>query len=109
MTERSSKYANYRYSNYMQDGIAILKIGSERPEPAKPLNDRRTSDNNRNNNTLCSVKFDLFSNLPNVPKFEGRLNSRQNKPLYNEKAVRTTRNFIGKLYYNVGHYRIQIS
>jgi len=98
MTERS-KYTNYRYSNYMQDGVAVLKIGSNLGP--KATNDK-SMNGNKNNNILYSVRFDSRTNLPNTSKTQERLNF-QNKSLYNDKAVRTTKNFIGKPWYNVGY------
>ncbi|XP_011333302.2 calpain-A isoform X2 [Ooceraea biroi] len=102
MTERS-KYTNYRYSSYMQDGVAVLKIGPD-VGPAKPADECKLMSNNGNNNTLYSVKYEFTprANLPNAPNTQGRSNCPQNKPLYNDKAVRTTKNFIGKPYYNLG-------
>lgn len=102
MMERS-KYANYRYSNYVQDGVAVLKIGSDPVAPPKSTNNGLL-DNNRNSSTVYSVKFGFTPrvNLSDPPTTEGRLNSRRNKLLYNDKAVRTTKNFIGKSCYNVG-------
>jgi len=98
-TMERSKYANYRYSNYVQDGVAVLKIGPD-SGPAKPTNDK-LMNSNKNNNTLYSVRFNSRTNLPNASKTQ-RSNA-QNKSLYNDKAVRTTKNFIGKPWYNVGY------
>jgi hypothetical protein len=94
-----SKYANYRYSSYLQDGVAVLKIGSNLG--SKPTNDEPINSN-KNNNALHAVRFDSRTNLPNASKTQERLNF-QNKSLYNDKAIRTTKNFIGKAWYNVGY------
>ncbi|XP_029176499.1 calpain-A isoform X5 [Nylanderia fulva] len=98
------KYANYRYSNYMQEGLAVLKIRSS-IKSVKFTNDRTIGKN-----ILYSSKFEFTPNskvsFPNklddpVIKDE-RLNLFQEKTSYEDKAIRTVNNFIGKSCYNLG-------
>lgn len=105
MDLQRNKYANYRYSNYMQEGLAVLKVGSSF-KSVKSTNDKIIAKNN----ILYSTKLEFTSNskasLPN--KLDGSvikelLNFRQDKKLYEDKAIRTVNNFIGKSCYNVCH------
>lgn len=104
MDLQRNKYANYRYSNYMQEGLAVLKIGSS-IKSVKFTNDRTIG---KNNNILYSSKLEFTPNLkaslPNKldsPVMKERLNLRQDKKPYEDKAIRTVKNFIGKSCYNV--------
>lgn len=88
----------------MQEGLAVLKVGSS-------FKSVKTNDNKiiTKNNILYStkLKFTLNSELANLPnKLSGstikeRLNFCQDKKLYEDKATRTVKNFIGKSCYNV--------
>lgn len=93
-----SKYANYRYSNYMQEGLAVLKVGSS-VEAANDLI-------GRNNNILHSAKreFAPKNSAASSPSKYHDANSTtwERKKPYEDKAIRTTKNFIGKPFYNVG-------
>lgn len=103
MDLRRNKYANYRYSNYMQDGLAVLKIGH------MPMKLTGNSIIGKNNNTLYSTKLEftpgskaVLSNRTNNSVAEERSNLSQDKKPYQDKAIRTTKNYIGKSCYNVG-------
>ncbi|XP_011153616.1 calpain-B isoform X6 [Harpegnathos saltator] len=105
--QRRSKYANYRYSNYMQEGVAVLKIGSG-CEPVKLAGDGRTGTNNN----IYPAKLEIVGKNPgkNAPTqssdeqlpAEERTRSLRNKQLYADKAIRTTKSYIGKSCYNLG-------
>ncbi|XP_018396576.1 PREDICTED: calpain-A isoform X2 [Cyphomyrmex costatus] len=100
MDLRHSRYTNYRYSNYMQQGLAVLKVGSS-VEPTKFTNDRIIGGNN---NILYSAKREsapknLATSLPNKSH---DFTTWQRSKSYEDKAIRTTKNFIGKRCYNLG-------
>lgn len=85
----------------MQEGLAVLKVGSS----FKFMYDNKIITKN---NVLCStkLKFTLNSELANLPNklsptIKERLNFCQDKKLYEDKAIRTVKNFIGKSCYNV--------
>ncbi|XP_025262663.1 calpain-A isoform X5 [Camponotus floridanus] len=105
MDLQRNKYTNYRYFNYMQEGLAVLKVGSSF-KSAKFTSDKIITKNNIPYST--KLKFSLNSELANLPnKLNGptikeRLNSCQDKQLYDDKAIRTVKNFIGKSCYNLG-------
>ncbi|XP_012232198.1 calpain-B-like isoform X4 [Linepithema humile] len=101
MDSRCNKYVNYCYSNYEQDGVAVLKVGSSF-DPVKFTSDKTIG---KNNNVTCSIKLELNSNL------KAKLSNKSNNPVskehhnkipYEDKAIRTTENFIGKSCYNLG-------
>lgn len=93
-----SKYANYRYSNYMQEGLAVLKVGSS-VEVARSTNNGIIG---RNNNILYA-KRELENSASSPSKSHGASSTtRERKKPYDDKAIRTTKNFIGKSCYNVG-------
>ncbi|KAL6417265.1 hypothetical protein ACFW04_012871 [Cataglyphis niger] len=104
MDLQRNKYANYRYSNYMQEGLAVLKVGSNF-KSVKSTNNRIITKNN----ILYSTRLEFTPNskapLPNKldsSVIKERLNFCQDKKLYEDKAIRTAKNFIGKSCYNLG-------
>lgn len=88
----------------MQEGLAVLKVGSSF-KSAKFTSDEIITKNNIPYST--KLKFTLnpeLANLPNKlngPTIKERLNYCQDKQLYDDKAIRTVKNFIGKSCYNV--------
>ncbi|XP_014489405.1 PREDICTED: calpain-A-like isoform X3 [Dinoponera quadriceps] len=107
MDLRRSKYANYRYSNYMEEGVAMLKIGSVSESGKLTAADGRTGRNNNIYPAKLDIPPTLRENLrsgrPNIdPATEGPASSLRNKQLYADKAVRTTKSYIGKSCYNLG-------
>ncbi|XP_018306166.1 calpain-B isoform X4 [Mycetomoellerius zeteki] len=99
MDSRRSKYTNYRYKNYMQEGLAVLKIGSS-VESTKLTNNKIIG---KNNNILYlakreSVPKNSATNLPN----KSRDATTWNKKSFEDKGIRTTKNYIGKPCYNLG-------
>lgn len=101
MDLRRGKYANYRYSNYMQEGLAVLKVGSS-VEAAKFTNDLISKNNNILYLTKC--EFVPKNSVASSPSKFHDANSTtwERKKPYEDKAIRTTKNFIGKSCYNVG-------
>ncbi|XP_018348907.1 PREDICTED: calpain-A isoform X2 [Trachymyrmex septentrionalis] len=105
MDSRHSKYTNYRYSNYVREGLAVLKIGSSvEQNPLVPTKSTNNSIIGRNNNILYLAKRE------SVPKNSA---AKPNKSLpdsttwkykksFEDKGIRTTKNFIGKPCYNLG-------
>jgi len=102
MDSRRSKYTNYRYSNYMQEGLAILKIGSS-VESTKFTNSRTIG---RNNNILYLAKRESVpkNSAAKLNKSHDSTTWKHNKS-FEDKGIRTTKNFIGKPCYNVGQNR----
>lgn len=84
----------------MQEGLAVLKVGSSF-EPARFTNDRIIG---RNNNIFYQAKCEFApKNLAaNLPSKSHDSTTGERKKLYDDKAIRTTKNFIGKPFYNVG-------
>ncbi|XP_032686633.1 calpain-A isoform X4 [Odontomachus brunneus] len=104
MDLRRSKYANYRYSNYVQEGIAVLKIGSN-CEFTKLISDSKTGRNNNiylNKLKITTSSKKNVSNQSSDPAMEERTSLLQNKQLYADKTIRTTKCYIGKSCYNLG-------
>ncbi|XP_050458764.1 calpain-A isoform X4 [Cataglyphis hispanica] len=104
MDLQRNKYANYRYSNYMQEGLAVLKIGSNF-KSVKSTNNRIITKNNILYSTRLEFTPNSKASLPNKldsSVIKERLNFRQDKKLYEDKAIRTAKNFIGKSCYNLG-------
>ncbi|XP_020282745.1 calpain-B-like isoform X4 [Pseudomyrmex gracilis] len=95
MHPRRDNYANCRYSNYMQEGLAVLKIGSSFASA------RMTGGSGNNNNIVYSTKFASANSNANASN-ESNERPSQKKILYEENAVRTTKNYIGKPCYNLG-------
>lgn len=105
MDLQRNKYANYRYSNYMQEGLAVLKVGSNF-KSVKSTNNRIITKNNILYSTRLEFTPNSKASLPNKldsSVIKERLNFRQDKKLYEDKAIRTAKNFIGKSCYNVCH------
>lgn len=106
MDLRRSKYANYRYSSYMQEGVAVLKIGSD-CKSAKLTADDKTGRNNNIYPRKLQVVTNSRKNVPdrsNDSATEERTRLLRNKQLHADQAIRTTKCYIGKSCYNVGHY-----
>lgn len=83
--EQKRRYTNYRFSNYMQEGVAVLKITP-------------TLEN------ISVGKRNTIHSIPSSSKvlsFE-KTDSNSVKNKYHDKPIKTTKNFIGKSCYNVG-------
>lgn len=97
--ESQTRYTNYRFTNYMEKGVAVLKVSS----PLEYSNSRSVIGDN-----VSQVAFVSHSKTHNPGK--GISNSRSEVPRvkksYDDKGVRTTKNFIGKPCYNVGYRKI---
>ncbi|XP_012241849.1 calpain-A isoform X6 [Bombus impatiens] len=91
------KYTNYRYSNYIAEGVAELKLSSKL-EHARNINieKKSTIPNIAQGKLLSHTKFSEKENL------NSRSKSTKEKNTYKDKPLRTTANFIGKPYYNLG-------
>ncbi|CAL7948381.1 unnamed protein product [Xylocopa violacea] len=90
--ERQQKYTNYRYINYMREGVATLKL-----LPKSEFISNK-SVNIEKRNTVPSVtptKFPVYTRT----QF---LKDKCAKSKYEDKPVKTTKNFIGKSCYNLG-------
>jgi len=100
MDLRRSKYVNYRYSNYMQEGLASLKVESS-ADPTKFTNDKIIG---RNNNIPYSIKreFAPKNSAASLANKSHDSTTWEHKKSYEDRAIRTTKNFIGKPCYNVG-------
>lgn len=94
--DRRSKYVSYRYSTYMQEGLALLKAGSS-VEAARFTNDEIIGGNNN-----IPAKSELAPKNSAASKFHDANSTTERKKPYEDKGIRTTRNFIGKSCYNVG-------
>lgn len=85
----------------MQEGLAVLKIESS-VEAARFTNNEIIS---KNNNILYPAKSELApknSAASSPSKFHGANSTTKRKEPYEDEGIRTTKNFIGKSYYNVG-------
>ncbi|XP_071863117.1 calpain A isoform X5 [Bombus fervidus] len=91
------KYTNYRYLNYIAEGVAELKL-SPKLEHAKNISieKKSTVPNIAQGKLLSYTKFSEKENL------NSRSKSTKEKNTYKDKPLRTTANFIGKPYYNLG-------
>ncbi|XP_068970494.1 calpain-A isoform X2 [Bombus flavifrons] len=91
------KYTNYRYLNYIAEGVAELKL-SPKLEHARNINieKKSTIPNIAQGKLLSYTKFSEKENL------NSRSKSTKEKNTYKDKPLRTTANFIGKPYYNLG-------
>ncbi|XP_012522095.2 calpain-B isoform X6 [Monomorium pharaonis] len=106
MDLRRSKYTNYRYFNCMQEeDLTILKVGSN-VESAKFTNDKIIG---KNNHDLYSIKFTSETREFAPKNLTASLSSKshdstiqKHKKPYEDEAIRTTKNFIGKSCYNLG-------
>lgn len=90
----------------MQEGVAVLKIGSA-GESTKLTTDSRTGKNNNIYPTKLEISLNsrqnAASNRAGEPATEERMSLLRNKQLHADKAIRTTKCYIGKSFYNVGH------
>lgn len=86
----------------MQEGLAVLKVEAN-IENAKFLNDKIMG---KNNNILYSTKreFAPENSTASLPNKSHDSTTRKHKNPYEDKAIRTTKNFIGKPCYNVGRF-----
>ncbi|XP_018368105.1 PREDICTED: calpain-A-like isoform X3 [Trachymyrmex cornetzi] len=99
MDSRRSKYTNYRYSNYMQEGLAVLKIGSS-VEPTKSTNNRIIGKNN--NIVYLAKRESVPKNSAAKPNKSHDSTTWEHNKSFEDKGIRTTKNFIGKPCYNLG-------
>ncbi|XP_034171889.2 calpain A isoform X5 [Osmia lignaria lignaria] len=83
--EQKRTYTNYRFSNYMQEGVAVLKI-------APTLENINVGKRNTIHSIPSSSKVLSFEKTDS--------NLKNNK--YHDKPIKTTKNFIGKSCYNLG-------
>nr|XP_034171889.1 calpain-A-like isoform X3 [Osmia lignaria] len=83
--EQKRRYTNYRFSNYMQEGVAVLKI-------APTLENINVGKRNTIHSIPSSSKVLSFEKTDS--------NLKNNK--YHDKPIKTTKNFIGKSCYNLG-------
>ncbi|XP_012145687.2 calpain A isoform X6 [Megachile rotundata] len=81
--ERERRYTNYRFSNFMQEGVAVLKITP-------------TVENVGKRNTIHSIPY---SNTKTNSDFN---KSKKEIKKFLDKPITTTKNYIGKPYYNLG-------
>lgn len=94
--EQKRKYTNYRYLNYLQEGVAELKLS--------PILEFSKKINVEKENAIPisgTVKFHSH-------KEQGESTNSQPKPTkakktYENRSLRTFKNFIGKSCYNVGY------
>ncbi|XP_050582470.1 calpain-A-like isoform X6 [Bombus affinis] len=91
------KYTNYRYLNYIAEGVAELKL-SPKLEHARNISieKKSTIPNIAQGKLLSYTKFSEKESL------NSRSKSTKEKNTYKDKPLRTTANFIGKPYYNLG-------
>ncbi|XP_033330562.2 calpain A isoform X4 [Megalopta genalis] len=99
MEER--RYTYNRLSNYMKEGVAVLKISTtlERSDTRSTNNLKRSTVYTFPQNPIAPNSKAAPINKGNsnlVPKFQ-----KEKKP-YNDKPIRTIKNFIGKSCYNLG-------
>jgi len=88
----------------MQEGLAILKVESS-AEPTKFTNDKIIG---RNNNILYSIKREFApKNSAASLANKSHDSTTWHKKSYEDRAIRTTKNFIGKPCYNVGSQKSQ--
>ncbi|XP_076636456.1 calpain-A-like isoform X4 [Colletes latitarsis] len=97
--EPDRKYTNYRLSNYMQEGVAVLKTSSTLEYSNSRYGNRRSTIP-----SISQVAFGSYSEA--VPSGKGSLNSESKfvnvKKTSKDKGIKTTKNFIGKPCYNLG-------
>ncbi|XP_033192275.2 calpain A isoform X5 [Bombus vancouverensis nearcticus] len=91
------KYTNYRYLDYLAESVAELKL-LPKLEHARNINieKKSTIPNIAQGKLLSHTKFSKKENL------NSRSKSTKEKNTYKDKPLRTTANFIGKPYYNLG-------
>ncbi|XP_076636729.1 calpain-A-like isoform X2 [Colletes latitarsis] len=97
--EPDRKYTNYRLSNYMQEGVAVLKTSSTLEYSNSRYGNRRSTIP-----SISQVAFGSYSEA--VPSGKGSLNSESKflnvKKMSKDKGIKTTKNFIRKSCYNLG-------
>nr|XP_012145687.1 PREDICTED: calpain-A isoform X6 [Megachile rotundata] len=81
--ERGRRYTNYRFSNFMQEGVAVLKITP-------------TVENVGKRNTIHSIPYSSTKRNSDFNK------SKKEIKKFLDKPITTTKNYIGKPYYNLG-------
>nr|XP_033192275.1 calpain-A-like isoform X5 [Bombus vancouverensis nearcticus] len=91
------KYTNYRYLDYLAESVAELKL-LPKLKHARNINieKKSTIPNIAQGKLLSHTKFSEKENL------NSRSKSTKEKNTYKDKPLRTTANFIGKPYYNLG-------
>ncbi|XP_033309223.1 calpain-A-like isoform X4 [Bombus bifarius] len=91
------KYTNYRYLDYLAESVAELKL-LPKLRHARNINieKKSTIPNIAQGKLLSHTKFSEKENL------NSRSKSTKEKNTYKDKPLRTTANFIGKPYYNLG-------
>lgn len=91
----------------MQEGLAVLEIA-----PMVEFTNSRNVNVERRNavHGVSRGKLDLHSktNSPQEENPNSQSNFQSKKGTYETKPIRTTKNFIGKPFYNVGHPRIAL-
>ncbi|XP_078033587.1 calpain A isoform X2 [Augochlora pura] len=99
MEER--RYTYNRLSNYMKDGVAVLKISTtlDRSDTKSMNNLKRSTVYAFPQNQTASISKVVpgsYRSSTFTPKLKIERKS------YNDKPIKTTKNFIGKSYYNLG-------
>nr|XP_033330563.1 calpain-A isoform X5 [Megalopta genalis] len=99
MEER--RYTYNRLSNYMKEGVAVLKIST-----TLERSDTRSINNLKRSTVYTFPQNQIAPNSKAAPINKGNSNlepkfQKERKP-YNDKPIRTTKNFIGKSCYNLG-------
>ncbi|KAG7206290.1 hypothetical protein KM043_003666 [Ampulex compressa] len=102
MNRERNSYASYRYSNYIQGGLAVLKLS--------PTLDSMNVDKSPSNGYKAQPRHISRTSINIRPNLSGNVKngnprstvSRKNENTYEDNPVLTTNNFIGKSCYNLG-------
>ncbi|XP_031840305.1 calpain A isoform X4 [Nomia melanderi] len=99
--EQRRKYTNYRFTNYIQDGVATLQL----PQISE-YNKRKTISVLEKETVHNVSQVQILPNLKTHGLNKEGINIqpklRVEKKLYNDKPIKTRNNFIGKRCYNLG-------
>lgn len=109
----SPSYSNYRYSTYLEEGVALLKLS---PTLENVKKDRNSLQSTNMLLHISRTKADIYSKLQSsclqqkkdyfhkvaIPLLNSsNIDSLKRGLIYNTDCVKSTTNFIGKHCYNV--------
>ncbi|XP_035737794.1 calpain-A-like isoform X5 [Vespa mandarinia] len=110
----SASCANYRYSTYLEEGVAVLKLSPTLENAKKNKNSLQSTNmllhiSQTKSNIYSKLqspyqqKKDYFNKVAAVPPLNSsNINSLKRDLIYNTNCVKSTTNFIGKRCYNLG-------
>nr|KAF7402226.1 hypothetical protein H0235_015562 [Vespula pensylvanica] len=109
----SPSYSNYRYSTYLEEGVALLKLSPTLENVKKDRNSlqstnmllhisRTKADIYSKLQSSCQQKKDYFHKVAIPLLNSSNIDSLKRGLIYNTDCVKTTTNFIGKHCYNLG-------